>query len=287
MKWKGLRDAYNRHLRLIHDFRSGSAACPPSDYLHGKEMEFLRPILCMTSTESSWEESSTQQSQQEAQANVVVENVVEDSAQDTAMPPSNSSSANTIPDEDSTIPSPTTYVHAASARASTRASRERTTVPDINRMLDILSTMAGNMRGGRTEEWSICQCLEGMMARVPPELKATMWAGVIRYIDTFIPPEQNQSFRNSEGPPPYGPYVTYTPPPAPPTQSTSYSHTASQHHWFPLYPPYIPSAPTTTSPTAPMHNHTSHSSTPQHYSQTMHVPESNDPAHSSSSYHHL
>ncbi|PIO39181.1 hypothetical protein AB205_0183760, partial [Aquarana catesbeiana] len=57
-KWKSIRDAYTRHLRLLREFRSGPAACAPADCVHAKELEFLQPLLALGCTENCWEDST-------------------------------------------------------------------------------------------------------------------------------------------------------------------------------------------------------------------------------------
>ncbi|PIO33838.1 hypothetical protein AB205_0163030, partial [Aquarana catesbeiana] len=57
-KWKSIWEAYTRHLRLLRDFRSGAVACAPGDYVHVKELEFLRPCLTLGRMESCKEDGT-------------------------------------------------------------------------------------------------------------------------------------------------------------------------------------------------------------------------------------
>ncbi|PIO36750.1 hypothetical protein AB205_0060790 [Aquarana catesbeiana] len=189
-KWKILRDAYSCHLRLFRA-KVDLQHIHPQNTCTPRKWSSLGK--CWLRRETSWEHSATQKNQE------AEEIIGDESTQDTAMLPSTSSSITPIPDEDSNNTTPTACVRAPCSRASTTATRGRTTVLDSNRMLDIMSTMADRMTGNRTEI-QFFRFLEEMMARIPFELKAMMCACVIRYIGTFIlPSDQNSSFKNSKG----------------------------------------------------------------------------------------
>ncbi|XP_077347917.1 uncharacterized protein LOC143996625 [Lithobates pipiens] len=63
-RWKGLRDCFKRHLRRLHEGRSGSGSRRFVPYVHAEELQFLLPFMEPRETQSSWGEG--QQSRREA-----------------------------------------------------------------------------------------------------------------------------------------------------------------------------------------------------------------------------
>ncbi|XP_073461444.1 uncharacterized protein [Aquarana catesbeiana] len=55
VRWKGLRVCYKRYLRKILEARSGSGSKRVVPYVHAEELEFLRPSMELTETQSSWQ----------------------------------------------------------------------------------------------------------------------------------------------------------------------------------------------------------------------------------------
>ncbi|XP_040178449.1 uncharacterized protein LOC120911126 [Rana temporaria] len=205
-KWKSIRDAFTCHLRVQRERRSGSAACAPKDYLHSKELEFLRPLLALGSTENCWEEGTpnndldtdANNSQPASQASGDQAGQEPESQLSTS---SRSTSATPVGDDKST---PTVC-----ACVPARGTRRKAPEPDFNRILDIMANMSDRMSSNRSYGHISARCLEGLLERVPIDLQADMLAGTIRYIVTFIPP--TTPYQSSEPPPPYGPYATHPP----------------------------------------------------------------------------
>ncbi|XP_040187722.1 soluble scavenger receptor cysteine-rich domain-containing protein SSC5D-like [Rana temporaria] len=280
-KWKSIRDAYTRYMRLIRNTRSGSSACAPKEYIHAKELEFLRPSLTLASTENSWEEaaptapvgmdSCSINSADQALAGLEPESQLATSSQSTTATP--------VGEEEST-PRPL-------PRVAARGIRRKAPDPDPNvkLMLEIMADMKERMGTNRSYGHMSAKCLGELMDRVPKRLQADMLAGTIRYIATFIPPEE--PYQSPEPPPPYGPYATHPPqhmsaPPLPhftappfpshlpqptppyPTQTT----TLSTHPHLPT-PPSAYTTPTSTTVPDFTHLQTQTSTYPPQTTQTL------------------
>ncbi|PIO14816.1 hypothetical protein AB205_0123690, partial [Aquarana catesbeiana] len=134
-KWKSIPDAYTRHLRLLRDFRSGAAACAPGDYVHAKELEFLRPVLVLGRTESCWEDSTQNKVLDKDASSQQIGQELTESQMST---PAHSTSATPVGDEESTPP----ICPCVPARANVYATR-RAPKLDFNRMLDIYGQYVG------------------------------------------------------------------------------------------------------------------------------------------------
>ncbi|XP_040181579.1 pollen-specific leucine-rich repeat extensin-like protein 1 [Rana temporaria] len=284
-------------MRLVTSNRSGSAACHIKEYIHAKELEFLRPSLSLARTENSWEEAAPT-------APVAMDNSSRNSCDETLeglepesqLASSSQSTPATPLGELQTTPRP---VPRVAARGTKRKAPESD--PNVTMMLQIMSEMKDRM-GTNTNTPSYgnksAQCLAELMDRVPKSLQADMLAGTIRYINTFIPPEE--PYLSPEPPPPYGPYANQHPQhlsaptlrhfTAPPFHSHLPQHAPPYPTQTPTLSthPQLPTPPSAyTSSTLPdppyLHTHTSTMSpyrrpqtTPSAYhpttSQTFHLP---------------
>ncbi|PIO30720.1 hypothetical protein AB205_0164400 [Aquarana catesbeiana] len=68
-RWRSANDSFNSHLKKERSMRSGSAAMSFTPYSYAKNLDFLRPILEMRSTDTCWddepaEEDSSAQTQE-------------------------------------------------------------------------------------------------------------------------------------------------------------------------------------------------------------------------------
>ncbi|XP_040197048.1 extensin-like [Rana temporaria] len=212
LKWKSIRDAYARQLRAQREQRrSGSGACSVKEYVHAKELEFLRPVLDLGSTESCWDEAAT--------AVVDIgdrESVASgDQAMATLEPePQHSEASNSNATRPLAEQSPVSIAPIGPPRAL----RRRAPAPDpaLDRMLDIMTNMSDRMNN-RSYGQNVAKCLGELIDKVPPNLQAVVLSCTARYISTFIPPTEADDL--SEPPPPYGPYANKRTEhvPAPPT----------------------------------------------------------------------
>ncbi|PIO33338.1 hypothetical protein AB205_0191400, partial [Aquarana catesbeiana] len=188
-KWKSIRDAYTRHLRLLRDFRSGVAVCAPGDYVHAKELKFLRSFLALGCMGSCWEEST--------QNNVLDKDAISHK-QAKSLQRAKCQLQHVLPLRHLWETSPHHPFVLVYLQELTYMQQEG------GLLLDIMASMSYRMNTNRSHVQVSARCLEGLMEKLPSELQADMLAGTIRYIATFIPP--TTTYRSSEPPPPYGPY---------------------------------------------------------------------------------
>ncbi|XP_040195491.1 uncharacterized protein LOC120928459 [Rana temporaria] len=223
-KWKSIRDAFTRHLRVQRERRSGSSACAPKDYIYSKELEFLRPLLALGSTENCWEEAAPTAPVDTDNASLASgdQALAGQEPESQLSTSSRSTSATPVGDDEST---PTVF-----PRGPARGTRREAPAPepDFNRMLlDIMSNMSDRMSSNRSYGQMSARCLGKLMDRVPKNLQADMLAGTIRNIATFIPP--TEPYQSSEPPPPYGPYATHPPAVSVSTTPSSFVSTTYSH----------------------------------------------------------
>ncbi|PIO14764.1 hypothetical protein AB205_0022960, partial [Aquarana catesbeiana] len=245
-RWKGLRDCFKRHLRRLHECRSGSGSKRFVPYVHAEELQFLWPFMELRETQASWEEGDNGQ-----RAGGEAACAVEGGSQCLSAHQSLEASEDT---QETNISEPYTQLELPEVQLTQialpdvkqpqveepptrRPLPQRSSRPiggRINQTMDCFATLMEKLDHKldalETEESGFGSMVAGMLKKVPWERKNFVKKAVMDILEANMQsnPATDQSSIFAHPPPPSGPYYDF-PNPTPPR---------THHYYPPSFCPY-------------------------------------------------
>ncbi|PIO09328.1 hypothetical protein AB205_0205750, partial [Aquarana catesbeiana] len=162
VRWKGLRVCYKRYLRKILEARSGSGSKRVVPYVHAEELEFLRPSMELTETQSSW-----QVAQEGQEAPPEPQGSQEHCSLDEKM--TQEMNPETLDTQETAGPSQVQRPEPLQAR-STRTARPRgRRVDNMQRFADLMDRLNQKLDDLDSEEHAFGLMVAGMLKKIPED----------------------------------------------------------------------------------------------------------------------
>lgn len=180
-RWRILKDGYQRFLLQQRKATRGSGAKRTPLYAHGRELEFLRPVLEWRETQASWEDSPLDSEEEEEEEEE--EYLEEHASQEEPLGESGSTARAAAPmGEEEDEPGPSCAY--APARRAARGSSGSAKL--IEELLKVVEKLSQKMDESQDEDVAFTNLITSIARKVPPERKHAMRMALLSIAQSFV-----------------------------------------------------------------------------------------------------